>query len=290
MTTQRNHLHKALLFTCLGLLLSGALLGATKIATEDEKKSGGEITRTADVFEPKDSANTPLDTEITATEIKFPELTINRETHEVRLDATVCLDRGILEYLVCLTGTFEHVSIFVTKVKPEILHAALLLTGFEPTPMQPEFEYRWWSQALEAEKSRVRIDVEWEINGRVQRANITSMIRRNTGNEIGMDHHETPDSLENEAEEVSDAWVFSGSFIRAQENGKRLYASTRSGVVIGIWRNPSAVIQYGKPTGNPYRGANQGMAVNEYSVPPKGTPVKLVFYKYDPLDSYFLDD
>ena len=37
---------------------------------------------------------------------------------EVRLDATVCLSRGSLEYLVCLPGTFEHETVLSAKGKP----------------------------------------------------------------------------------------------------------------------------------------------------------------------------
>ena len=85
-------------------------------------------------------------------------------------------------------------------------------------------------------------------------------------------------------------WVFSGSFVGAQGDGRRVYGTDRSGIVIGIWRNSSAVIQYAKPTRNPYRGKNSGMAVNEDYVPNLGTPVKLVFYKYDPMGSVFEDD
>jgi hypothetical protein len=291
MTTKRNYLWSALCFTCLALLAPGASLGATEKTGDDEKKSGGEITRTTDVSEPEGTAKHPRgkDVTVTATEIKFPGVTINRETHEVRMDASVCLDRGILEYVVCLTGTFDHESIFETKVKPEMLHTALLLTGFEPTPMIPGLEEAWYSEALEAEKSRVGIDVEWEIDGRVQRVNITSMIRNNTGNDNGVVYYETP-YPQDEPEEVSDAWVFSGSFVGAQGDGRRVYGTDRSGIVIGIWRNSSAVIQYAKPTRNPYRGKNSGMAVNEDYVPNLGTPVKLVFYKYDPLESFFEDD
>jgi len=287
MTNQTNHLRKALRLTCLALLVPGALISATEGTTDDEKKPGGETSQAADQLEPERPVTPPFATAVTATEILFPGLTIDRKTHEIRMDATVCLDGGILEYLVCLTGTFEHESIFVTEVKPEILHAALLLTGLEPTPMIPELEHLWWSKALEAEKSRVGIDVEWESDGYVKRVNVVTMIRKNFGDPKEMFVHGTPPPENSQLDEDADAWVFSGSFIRALENGEYIYETNRSGVVIGIWRNPSAVIQYGIKTENPYRGKNQGMAVNESSVPKEGTPVELIIYKYDPLESTF---
>jgi len=242
--------------------------------------------------ESEDNAMNPpgSDVTITAAEIQFPGLTIDRKTHEVRMDATVCLDSGILEYVVCLEGTFEHESIFVTEVKPEMLHIALLLAGLEPNPMPPGLEQLWWGMATEAEESRVRIDVEWEVNGTVERANITSMIRKNTDDDTGMVYNNAPNLQQDESGEVSDLWIFSGSLLRTQENGKRLYAANYVGVVVGIWANPSAVIQYGKETRNPYRGTNQGMAVNENFVPELDTEVQLVFSKYAPSEDDLLNE
>jgi hypothetical protein len=287
MTTNTNHLWTALWFSCLILLTLEVPLGATEKAPDSERKTEEKISQAADQLKPEPAVTPPFATAVTATEIQFPGLTIDRKTHEIRMDATVCLDGGILEYLVCLTGTFEHESIFVTKVKPEILHAALLLTGLEPTPMIPELEDQWWSKALQAEKSRVGIDVEWESDGYAKRVNVITMIRKNFGDPKDMFLHGTPPPENSQLDEDADAWVFSGSFIRALENGEHIYETNRSGVVIGIWRNPSAVIQYGIKTENPYRGKNQGMAVNESSVPGEGTSVELIIYKYDPLESTF---
>jgi len=273
MIAKKNYLPKLLWFNCLALLLTGAPLKTAETKPDDGAKN-----------------SLGKDVIVTAGKIKFPGLTIDRDTHEVRMDATVCLDSGILEYVVCKTGTFEHESIFVTDVEPEILHTALLLTGFEPTPMPPGFEEIWWSRALGAEASRVRIEVEWEVDGIVERANITSMIRRNTGSDEEMTYYDAPGLQEEELEEVSDAWVFLGSIVGMHENGQRLYAANYTGVIVGIWANPTAVIQYGKKTRNPYRGTNQGMAVNADLVPELDTDVTLIFSKYDPTKNDSLDE
>ena len=45
---------------------------------------------------------------VTETEIKLPGVTISRATREVRIEATACLESGILEYVVCRPDTFEH--------------------------------------------------------------------------------------------------------------------------------------------------------------------------------------
>ena len=51
--------------------------------------------------------------------VAVPGVTVNRETREVRVEATVCLKSGILEYLVCKPNTFEHEAIFTTTTKPD---------------------------------------------------------------------------------------------------------------------------------------------------------------------------
>jgi len=214
-----------------------------------------------------------------STTLTFPGFTVDRESREVRMDATACLDSGILEYLVCLPETFEHEAIFVTDAKPELLHAALLLIGMKPSPQPPGLEELWWGRALKRADSRVRIEVEWEVAEEVHRVNIADMLTNREFGDDSMFGGEPPD--DEEIEEVQDAWVFTGSFMHTnKKTGERFYAANAGGVLVGIWPNPTTVIQYGKRSGNPYRGDRQGMEVNEETVPGKGTKVKLVFSQY----------
>ncbi|MHC4885529.1 MAG: hypothetical protein ACYTGH_10635, partial [Planctomycetota bacterium] len=50
--------------------------------------------------------------------INLPGYSIDLAKREVRMEAEICLDQGILEYLACTPGTFEHESIVVTSAKP----------------------------------------------------------------------------------------------------------------------------------------------------------------------------
>ncbi|MDT8390592.1 MAG: YdjY domain-containing protein [Lentisphaeria bacterium] len=265
-------------YSLLTLLLFGfsAVQADNGAPAPDADKPGA-----ADTTAPKTDTPVEKNVVIEGDNITFPGLTINRKTREVRMDASVCLESGILEYLVCLPDTFEHEAIFVTTVKPEILHTALLLAGLKPTPMPPGLEQLWWERALKVADSRVRVEVEWDINGRTERTNIISLIRNRQGGDEDMWGGEAA-AAEEEPEEVTDSWVFTGSFLHTQKNGERVYAANFGGVVIGIWPNPSAVIQYGKESKNPYHGPGFGMEVNDEFVPKKGTPVKLVFSKYVP--------
>lgn len=218
---------------------------------------------------------------LTENEIKLPGITINRETLEVRIEATVCLDSGILEYVVCRPNTFEHEAIFTTGAKPELVHAALLLGGLKPTPQLPGLAELWWAKALKQEDSRVRIEVEWKDEGVIKRVNLTSMLRNRE--ETGDDHGGANPVKEVAEVKVQDAWIFAGSFIHTnKESGVRVYTANLSGILVGIWPDPSTVIQYGVANGNPYEGEHQGLAVNEDCVPKVGTKVNLIFSRYAP--------
>jgi len=59
-------------------------------------------------------------------------LVVDRDADEVRFAARVVLRDGWLEQIVCTPGTREHEAIFVTEVRPSLIHAALMLLGLEP--------------------------------------------------------------------------------------------------------------------------------------------------------------
>ena len=218
---------------------------------------------------------------VTETEIKLPGVTINRATREFRIEATACLESGILEYVVCRPNTFEHEAIFTTEAKPELVHAALLLCGLNPTPQLRGLTELWWDKAMEKEESRVTIEVEWQEEGNQKRVNLTSMLRSREDWAAATDR---PDPEKDRKEpEVQDAWVFAGSFIQGnRETGERIYAANLSGILVGIWPDPSTVIQYGIASGNPYEGKDLGMEINTEQVPRTGTKVHLVFSRHTP--------
>lgn len=211
--------------------------------------------------------------EVTATEIRLPGVTVDRETLEVRIEAIVCLTSGILEYVVCKPGTFEHETIFTTEAQPEIVHAALLLGGLKPTPQLAGLADLWWKKALKRKESQVRIEVEWEQDGGRKRANLTSMLKSRE------------EDTTREKSAPREAWVFAGSFLgKHPETGESFYAANSSGIMVGIWPDPSAVIQYGIASGNPYDGEGFGMEIDEKRVPALGTRVTLVFSLYFPAE------
>jgi hypothetical protein len=222
--------------------------------------------------------------EATETEIKLPGVTINRTTREVRIDAVVCLDTGLLEFVVCRPDTFEHEAIFTTTAKPELVHAALLLSGMKPTPLHRGLTDLWSEKAMKQKQSRLKIEVEWEEKDVKKRVNLTSMIKDREGDaeDYGIAPAEPAQKPKEKKEsKVQDAWIFTGSFLHVNpETKKQFYAANSSGILVGIWPDPSTVIQYGIQSGDPYAGDHLGMAINEEAVPKVGTKVKLVFSQF----------
>ena len=243
---------------------------------------GAAVAALADPVRP-DPAEPPKDSvTMTDTEIKLPGVTINRETREVRIEATACLETGILEYVVCRPNTFEHEAIFTTDAKPELVHAALLLTGLKPTPQLRGLTDLWWDKALKQKESRVKIEVEWEDQGIKKRVNLSSLLRSREGTQ-GEQGEKDPAKKK---AEVRDAWVFAGSFLQTNpKTGQRVYAGNLSGILVGIWPDPSTVIQYGIASGNPYDGKDLGMEINEELIPKLDTKVNLVFSRFEPLQA-----
>jgi hypothetical protein len=202
----------------------------------------------------------------------MPGVVINRQAQEVRIDAKVCLDKGILEYVVCLPNTFEHEAIFVTQAKPELVHAALLLCGLKPTHQMRGMGELWFEKAIKQERSRVKVEVEWLQDGKKKRVSLASMLRNRQDIDIAEANNRKKEP------KVQDIWIFSGSVLITDERTKeRHYAANSSGILVGIWPNASTVIQYGLPSGNPYEGGHLGLEIDEERVPKVGTEVKLVF-------------
>jgi len=203
----------------------------------------------------------------------FPGFTIDFKAQEVLMDARVCLDEGILEYLACTKGTFDHEAIFDTKAKPELLHASLLFLGMEPDPRFVQMGSVIWDLTGERPNCLLKIYVEWEEAGELMRIDLEHFLvnRESEDEEEFFDLEDDPNSY----------WVFTGSFF-FKSGEEQVYAANENGGVVAIWMNPSCVIQYGKTLENPYQGEDSGLEINTEVCPPAGTEVKLVFKPFSP--------
>jgi len=190
--------------------------------------------------------------------LKAAGIELDIKNREVRVDATVCLNDGILEYLVCLPGTFEHEAIFSVKCRPSVLHLSLLAIGLEPHQFAGIDD--WWAASRKKNRAQVSIEVEYEVDGKKQRRRINEFLV----------NREREDGV------VADAWVFTGSFFYRKDD-KNHYAADATGAVIGLCREGASVLQYGEELGVPYQGEDQGLEVNAKTTPAVGTKVRLIF-------------
>lgn len=202
----------------------------------------------------------------TQTLLKASGIGIDPKKHEVRLEATICLQQGILEYLVCLPNTFEHEAVFTTQCTPSLLHLSLLAIGVEPCDNANGVE--WEKASDKMPKSKMRVEFEYELEGKKVRMSVTDVLKYRK---------------EKLAQKVI-PWVFSGSRLGSRD-GKRIYAADITGAVIGLGMDDTSVIQYGEQLGNPYKNQEDGFEVDKDKIPAKGTKVQLIFSPMAPAET-----
>lgn len=190
-----------------------------------------------------------------------PGLTADVKKREVQMEVTVCLQRGILEFMICRPKTFEHESIFTTTCTPSLLHAALLLIGLQPHNLLMD---EVWADVIPHYKSAcMSIAIEFEHQGKPQRRGISDLL-------INREKPEAP---------VPDHWIFVGSAFYVDE-GQNRYAADVTGASIGLTPKGASVIQFGERSGIPYRGEDQGFEVKTDLTPPTGTKARMIFAPY----------
>ena len=98
----------------LSLLLAVASIGAATAQSPGEAKHEGTT---------KTGAAAALE------KLKLPGVKINLDERCVDVEATVCLDAGMLELVACSKDSKEHESIVAIEAKAMHVHTALLLLG-----------------------------------------------------------------------------------------------------------------------------------------------------------------
>jgi hypothetical protein len=198
----------------------------------------------------------------------FEGIKIDRTEREVRIPAKLAMENGILEFLVVTEDGRTHEAVFTTKIKPSVLHLALLTVGLLPSgPIQPGTD--WYAKALKG-RARLGLDVEHESNGETVRYPVSELLKNRESRD-----GETPDT-----------WVFAGSYF-VPAGIRRQYAGDRQDVIISIIPAPEAVVQFATPLTNPYHEDPKdwekefGLEYSESLIGPVGTEVTLVFSQWD---------
>lgn len=182
----------------------------------------------------------------------LPGIVVDTKAREVRLEGSVCLQKGALELFVCSQNSREHESVIVVKAKPSHVTFALSLLGLAPG--KPGFTTE--GGAFSPPAGEV-LDVAARFKGpdgkdvEVPAWRLMCL----AGSEEGLDR-----AIE---------WVYVG---RPEEAAMR--AADREGTVVCLSNFTEAVIDV--PFESTSVNASLLYVANPKVVPPRGTPVELV--------------
>lgn len=185
---------------------------------------------------------------------KIGETLVDLKARRIEVPARVNMVQGILEYLSCASTGKLHEAVLEQLDRPSHLHLALLLLDLEPTETAPDEKLGSRVVRL-GSKVRVSVEVPDLKTGVAKRLPAEAWLysRKRKG---------SPKAIE---------WVFQGSQFW---NGD--YSADQSKSVVGLVPDPTTVVAAVGNEGNPYQGM-EGFEVFTKTIPPKGTPVTLIF-------------
>jgi hypothetical protein len=201
--------------------------------------------------------------EATAAHDPHPEMSRLSPTEKVWLDrdaglvvvgGEVALQRGQIEFFACPRRTKEHESVVVVDASARLVHTGLLAIGMqagEPVQFAPEYRA--------ARGPQVRVEVRWtDAEGKPQKRDAKDWVRNTrTGKPLETD------------------WVFAGSsFWRDEATGEEYYQAD-GGDLVCVSNFPTAMLDL--PIASSQSNEALLFEVFDSRVPPRGTPVELVF-------------
>ncbi len=170
--------------------------------------------------------------ESTRENLKLPGLVIDFQKRCVDIEATICLDEGMLELIACMKGSKEHESIVAIEAKPMHIHTALLLLGANNgTPAMSksvdEQKMQWTHVPPQGDPVNVYLAFE-SADGKMVERPISDFVTRSNW------RAEEPAREEDGNAELPHRFVFAGSHLRDNGPGPRQYLADLSGNVISI--------------------------------------------------------
>lgn len=153
----------------------------------------------------------------------------------------------LLEFLAVETSGRAYESLLTLECRPSALQAALLLLGCKPDGK---------------EGTRLFLEMAWNAEGRSHRAPVEDfLLERRT--------RKPPGPLQ---------WVFTGSrFVKLPGAKEEIFLADAEEAFIGLYSHEGLLIQLGADFGNPYRSPEAGFGAHTVRLPPKGTPIRLIF-------------
>lgn len=168
-------------------------------------------------------------------QLKLPGLMADFAERCVDVEATVCLDEGLLELVACTKGTKEHESIMVVKAAPLHIHTALLALGAtngHPAMRRPrEPEGTGWID-IPPTGDPIEVSLVFpDADGQPVEHAISEFVAPADGDSGG---HSGEAAGDGGAAGFPDTFVFAGSQLRDNGDGPRTYLADESGSVISI--------------------------------------------------------
>jgi hypothetical protein len=163
-------------------------------------------------------------------DLKLPGLVVNFNDRRVDVEATVCLNEGMLELVACTKGTKEHESIVTIEARPMHVHAALLTLGARnghPATSRPidEQKTRWIHLPPRGDPFEVSLVLK-DAKGKNVEHSISEFVRWSDDSTNG-----NPDEDEDaeDGHRFPDTFVFAGSHLGDNSEGHALTSPMSAG-------------------------------------------------------------
>jgi hypothetical protein len=181
-------------------------------------------------------------------------LEIDGDKRRVLINAVVCLRAGMLEQLLCRTGTKEHESILAADIDAKLVHAALTVAGAEagsPVQFRPKY--------TAARGTVIKVYVQYEEKGETVKVPAQKWVR-----------------IIRTQKELTHDWVFAGSMLLEnsfQPKAPPIYAAN-DGDVICVANFESAMLDL--PIASSADNDDLDFEAFTERIPPEGTAVIVI--------------
>jgi hypothetical protein len=171
---------------------------------------------------------------------QLPGLVIDFQKRCVDIEATICLEEGLLELIACKKGSKEHESIVAVDARAMHIHTALLLLGANngsPAMMKPidEQQTGWVHVPPRGDPVDVYLLLPEENGQTVERPIGDFVVRSDRGSPLPtVDEQPGPERDVEQNAEFPKTFLFAGSRLRDNGPGPRTYLADESGNLISI--------------------------------------------------------
>ena len=187
--------------------------------------------------------DTPTDQSVDKS-VKIPGLVLDLNKKCIDLEATICLDDGLLELVACTKGSKEHESIVAVSARAMHIHTALLLLGANNghPAMRKQVgreKKRWINVPPKGDEIRVFLITTSATGKQIERPISDFIIRSKLRvDEVDGTVIAAPNEAKKTAvtakEQFSNTFLFVGSHLRKTGKGPPQYLADSSGNVISI--------------------------------------------------------